>query len=215
MTKRVRALLAGAAIVSAGLFAASQASALIIVKAVYNAGNPGGDFTPSDPFGTILNTSLYETVTAGQPGNVCTDAGNCTYDFTFTLSGLAPGATTQIQIQAASQIQPNTAEPLDYDLFMGVPTGTNALPITDGSFLKASAPSGGLAQIINDALGDGTYFVQVAPAQVVSDGEIASGSLTQIQPTVPEPATWALMLVGFGGVGAALRRRARTASVAA
>jgi hypothetical protein len=31
---------------------------------------------------------------------------------------------------------------------------------------------------------------------------------------VPEPATWALMLVGFGGIGAALRRRERTASAA-
>jgi hypothetical protein len=32
---------------------------------------------------------------------------------------------------------------------------------------------------------------------------------------VPEPATWAMMLVGFGGLGAALRRRRRLAAVAA
>jgi hypothetical protein len=31
-------------------------------------------------------------------------------------------------------------------------------------------------------------------------------------PTVPEPTTWALMLVGFGGLGVALRSRRRTAS---
>ena len=31
---------------------------------------------------------------------------------------------------------------------------------------------------------------------------------------VPEPATWAMMLVGFGGLGALLRRRARTAVAA-
>ena len=30
---------------------------------------------------------------------------------------------------------------------------------------------------------------------------------------VPEPATWAMMLVGFGGLGGLLRRR-RTASLA-
>ena len=34
-------------------------------------------------------------------------------------------------------------------------------------------------------------------------------------PGVPEPATWALMLVGFGGIGVALRRRAKTAALAA
>ena len=26
---------------------------------------------------------------------------------------------------------------------------------------------------------------------------------------VPEPATWAMMLIGFGGIGASLRRRKR------
>ena len=32
-------------------------------------------------------------------------------------------------------------------------------------------------------------------------------------PSVPEPATWALTLIGFGAMGAALRRRPRVASV--
>ena len=30
-----------------------------------------------------------------------------------------------------------------------------------------------------------------------------------VHPAVPEPATWAMMLVGFGGMGVALRRRRR------
>jgi len=214
MSKRVRALLAGAAIVSAGLFATSQASALVIVNAVYNAANPGGPFTPTTPLGSILNTPFYESLGV-QPGNVCTDPGNCHYDFTFTLTGLAPGATTQIQIQAASQIPPSIAEPLDYDLFSGVP-GATPLLISSPDFIAASAPSGTVGEIINAALGDGSYFVQVTAAQVVSDGEIGSGSLTQLANTVPEPMSWALMLVGFGGIGAVLRRRAaRTASVTA
>ena len=34
-------------------------------------------------------------------------------------------------------------------------------------------------------------------------------------PSVPEPATWALMLVGFGGLGAALRNSRRATSLAA
>jgi hypothetical protein len=31
---------------------------------------------------------------------------------------------------------------------------------------------------------------------------------------VPEPSTWAIMLVGLGGLGAAMRRRRRAASTA-
>ena len=38
------------------------------------------------------------------------------------------------------------------------------------------------------------------------DGGDFSGSLTALQ-AVPEPATWAMMVLGFGAMGAALRRR--------
>jgi hypothetical protein len=35
--------------------------------------------------------------------------------------------------------------------------------------------------------------------------------LNVIGAAVPEPATWAMMIVGFGGVGALMRRRRVTA----
>jgi hypothetical protein len=46
-----------------------------------------------------------------------------------------------------------------------------------------------------------------------------TGSLTITQsgprtPAVPEPASWAMMLLGFGGVGVALRRRKRAPALA-
>jgi hypothetical protein len=40
---------------------------------------------------------------------------------------------------------------------------------------------------------------------LVHDGDIAAAG-------VPEPSTWALLLAGFGGVGAMLRRRSRVSS---
>ena len=35
----------------------------------------------------------------------------------------------------------------------------------------------------------------------------SNGQLYSTSPAVPEPATWAMMLLGFGGIGMALRRR--------
>ena len=39
--------------------------------------------------------------------------------------------------------------------------------------------------------------------------EVVGGTITT---AVPEPASWAMMLVGFGAMGVALRRRAMTAA---
>jgi hypothetical protein len=52
------------------------------------------------------------------------------------------------------------------------------------------------------------------PSAVKVSGEIGSGSITEM--AVPGPMAWLLMLAGFGGVGAALRRRtARPVSISA
>lgn len=44
-----------------------------------------------------------------------------------------------------------------------------------------------------------------------SDGfgfdDLSVGSVTQVMPAVPEPATWAMMIGGFGMVGGSMRRR--------
>lgn len=61
------------------------------------------------------------------------------------------------------------------------------------------------------ALGPGTYYFAI---QAVSPTFFTYLGFGATGPTVPEPATWALMLVGFGGIGAALRRRLRAASAA-
>jgi hypothetical protein len=44
----------------------------------------------------------------------------------------------------------------------------------------------------------------------------AEGFITRVVPPVPEPATWAMMLLGFGGISVAMRRRRqpRTAQTA-
>ncbi|MDB5479247.1 MAG: hypothetical protein JWO83_300, partial [Caulobacteraceae bacterium] len=62
------------------------------------------------------------------------------------------------------------------------------------------------APVFTFNLTNGTYYIQITPAQVAVSGEEASGSLQET--FVPEPTAWVLMMLGFGGVGIALRRRA-------
>jgi len=71
-----------------------------------------------------------------------------------------------------------------------------------------------------DTLGSGEHFVSNAGGWWFSadifDGAsgltynvAARDARTDLIPTVPEPATWAMMLLGFGGIGALLRRNRR------
>ena len=45
-------------------------------------------------------------------------------------------------------------------------------------------------------------------------GGTVSGNASFLQSSVPEPATWAMMLVGFGGIGMAMRRRRSSMTLA-
>ena len=73
-------------------------------------------------------------------------------------------------------------------------------------------PSGGIAQSAN---ANNTYLVQgdLMTAIMVSSSSpiklFKQNSINFATAPVPEPATWALMLLGFGGVGLALRRGRR------
>jgi len=56
------------------------------------------------------------------------------------------------------------------------------------------------------ALGPGTYYFAIQAISPVFQTYLGFGATGG---TVPEPATWGLMLLGVGGIGVALRRRER------
>lgn len=105
-------------------------------------------------------------------------------------------------------------------------SGTFAIVLGDGSF---SGTQSGLATpvpgqvgiptlfnlLINYTITSGTGAYAGATGSFVGTGTVNNG----VSPTVitlnfravPEPATWAMMLVGFAGIGMAMRRRSRVA----
>jgi hypothetical protein len=79
------------------------------------------------------------------------------------------------------------------------------------SFAAVFPPSNGAFTF--DSFTD-DFVVTTLSAPATIDHSSFTYSLVSNLPAVPEPATWSLMLVGFGGLGALLRRR-RAEAVAA
>ena len=141
--------------------------------------NGNGTFTATS--GTILGFgSSYAGGTAGATG-------------TLIANPSAPGHVTSPGGGWVydDQIFPNPANPLitNYGLFFSV-----------GSYE---------VNIFSNGPGPGTYSLQSGGNGALSNEARGDFALTQVAGAVPEAATWAMMVAGFGLVGVSARRRAR------
>ncbi len=145
-----------------------------------------------------VGTNGLSSIGVGISQTVATVIGN-TYRLTFgysgengpnleTVLGVSIGSTTTpfqvISTNTGFFTRPFTTATLDY-----VATST----LTPISFTLLATNEVGLIGN-NDPLIDGVSFEQIA-----------------VGGAVPEPATWAMMIVGFGAVGGMMRRRAAMA----
>ncbi len=140
-----------------------------------------GPFTlPSNPSGIIPKGTFAQ--------------GTNTYDFTFTTIGGTFKALMQAQ---NSKAKDGTPEPLTFTLYSGNPGS--------GTFVANSGGTPTAATLL-DTLGAGSYYMQLDT--VKAPKELVTGGITLLS-GVPEPATWAVMFLGLGGIGASLRNRRR------
>jgi hypothetical protein len=210
----MRTVLLGLA--SAALLAAGSAQAVVTFSTLPGAPDPGPapgqvitvDFdnpnAPGYSFGPGINTAI-----GSLPGVYAAPAGDTTV-FGYVSSAVTPNSTTlstpkldSISVYIGSIDTFNLLEVLDGNgnVLLSLP-GT-LLPPADGDQSAANTNRRIFIDRVSGAAIEGLRFTSTGVAFEFDD--IAAGA-------VPEPATWAMMLAGFGLVGFAARRRRAVAA---
>lgn len=154
--------------------------------------------------GTV-NPNIFYNVAPAQISGISNFKPGSTVYFSFHLP-------TNVELQTSMLLsytpknQPAVNAPVQFSLFRGLCAATTCTAI--GAALDTSPLTPGAA--IADIVPAGDYFLKVINATVPS-----STSTYRIGPTlsatflaaIPEPASWALMILGFSLIGTAMRRR--------
>ena len=200
-----------------GLAAAGQASATIVIGTGPGTVQPDQNvlFTNNPTAGStidgITNQSsdlvaiLGGETLVGDGGQARVQAQSGTIDTTFTFDGTS-GQTLGFDLVDPSRAFAST----EFRVFGGTATSltltffdttghsfTSTLAIPRNGFFNATTQDG---QLID-------RFSFAANGTIGDVRQIRVGGVTSIG-GVPEPSSWALMILGFGGIGALMRRRA-------
>lgn len=117
----------------------------------------------------------------------------------------------------------------DFDTVTGALSNVSYTSVSGTFTTGAEYNPGDATEIYFGDFGSPNYDVYQVAGSLINGGTVAissgthpsipisaGGSLTtDATAGVPEPATWAMVLVGFGGLGAVLRRRCTPVSLAA
>jgi hypothetical protein len=189
--------------------ASAATAAPTITGTISSAGyvdiNPPGDISQA----TSLDfTDSTGTPSPGTPG-VLSTYGAGTGDFTGvtcsggtcgTIQDIASLMTGPVSIPAFFVLTGGTnINPITFDL-----TGITSINRSTANFLDVTAT--GIFNWSGFAPTPGTFQFSAQGTNVTS--------FSLSTQALPEPATWALMLLGFGGIGVAMRRRRRAPALA-
>jgi hypothetical protein len=216
--------IAGAAVAavlgSAGLAQAATSLTLDLTVSDPSAGlNPGG----ADGYGTVTITeetggSLLFTITPDNGASFNVNNNSTHHAFAFDLTGAGVSITNVSTGFSVDKTSPASEPPFG--------SWQYAIDYT-GKAKQGNAPAS-LSFLVSDTLHDlttaslkldhtfstGGKTYNIYAASDIFSGKTGNVGATLVPTGVPEPASWAMMLVGFGGLGAALRSRRSRAVVA-
>lgn len=131
---------------------------------------------------------------------------NLNANLTFGAPGLSiSGYTLTAGIASALTTAFSTTSLTDYNNALATVQAFLANPANTAVYTKLGDPQGLDRQLSNVALNPSLFYVISIDGTGGNANSIYSGNLTST--SVPEPATWAMMLAGFGLVGFAMRRQ--------
>lgn len=164
--------------------AAQPASAAVVI---YHAANPGGavTLTPAGP-GAVSSGIGFDVLGAGA--------------FTATFTFTNPFTPAAAQGSASFNFDPDVIT-FTSGVFSG---GTSSFVVTPG-------PTGTAIQVDLASMSPGAHTLTLmgtlTPGVRGNSFARIGGSITLTDAAVPEPATWAMFILGFGAVGSFMRRR--------
>src|SRR2546430_15209276 len=194
-------------------FASTSSMASVVLTADLTVDNcTGGCSTGVQPFGTVTVTQLTSggvvtvDVQLATPYFFQPHTGNSNDTFVFNPVGLGAPVVSAASILAGFAVGANT-NPED-----GFGNFTNAIQYTGlqltTQFLEFTMTDAGTLSAANFALSTGGNPNVLFAADIANTngktGPVGSGPFTA---AVPEPSTWAMMILGFLGVGFMAYRR--------
>ncbi len=192
-------------------------SAVMLCPAVANAAvTVNGPITPNH----VINPSAGQTMDFFVSGNIYNGPITATFgdvgipagmftdlfDFTIPQNGTGSGSvTTTVDIAGLNG-------PTDLDLTSVIVNGMDATPVYRDAAGNVCTTPGVLTCGATETFAiTNVPIISGVPNELsisgVSRGNGSYGGSATFTPAVPEPATWAMMLLGFGAIGFSFRRR--------
>ena len=154
--------------------------------------------------GTNGTTSAVVTDGLGNPNKIEFDTTNAAAGSFANFFNFFSDSSNLGVLSATTATNPASTVSL-LQLFTG---GTMT---TAGTTLVNSATGSGNTLTLTSALLPNTWYTFKYSGTLATAGDISGPASFYTHAAVPEPASWALMLLGFGAVGYAMRRRRRPA----